>query len=247
MATELAPPKGHGLVRVAHNLRQHITRPALWTREPGTDFWVNFGPTMAGAAGDELIATDWGWTLTSITLTAGSLGDLLSSADVGTPTIAALDAGSDLLLGPSIFGDYGHGLQASQFLGYMPTKLCLEVFGNFSVNSVAETTSGFGLSTGSSLTATNHIAFIYSDATNFAIRGTPGTTTYADVGALVDTTYHHWKIVANASGTVDWYIDAVLQGSITLVPDLFPTAFSASVVAGGTNRVNLDWAHVWYE
>src|SRR3990167_2311936 len=110
--------------------RVHITRPSLWSRSSGTDFWANPAVGFAGIAADELL-TDYGWTLTSITLTAGSLADLLSSADVGTPNIAALDAGSDLLLGPSIFGDYGHGLAAGQFLGYMPTKLCFESYANF--------------------------------------------------------------------------------------------------------------------
>ena len=246
MTTDLAPPKGHGVVRVSHNLRRHVSRPSLWTREPGTDFWLKPGVGMPGIAADELL-TDYGWTLTSITQTAGSLGDLLSSADVETPNIAALDAASDLLLGPLIFGDYASGLLAGQFLGYMPTKLCLELYANFSVATVAETTSGFGFSTGTSLTATNHIAFIYSDATNFAIRGTPGTGLYVDTGALVDNAYHHWKIVATAGGAVTWYIDGALQGQISLVTDLFPTALSASVVAAGTNRVNIAWAHIWYE
>src|SRR3990167_2920820 len=94
--------------------RIHITRPSLWTRSAGTDFWVNFGPTLAGITADELL-TDYGWTLTSITLTQGTLADLLASADVGTPNIAALDAASDLLLSPPIFGDYGHGLLAGRF------------------------------------------------------------------------------------------------------------------------------------
>ena len=227
--------------------RQHVARPALWTRSSATDYWANFGATgWPGIAADELL-TDYGWTLTSITSTVGSLADLLTSADVGTPTIAALDAGSDLLLSPTMFGDYGAGLLAGQFLGYAPTKLCLEAYANFSVATAAETTSGLGFSTGSSLTATNQIAFIHSDGTNFAIRGTPGTGGFIDTGTVVDNSYHRWKIVGTAGGTVEWFIDGTSQGTITLVADLFPTAFSASVVAAGTNRVNLDWLHIWYE
>ena len=125
MTTELAPPRGHGLVRVAHSLRQHITRPSLWTRSAGTDFWANLGPNFPGIAADELL-TDYGWTLsTPPTYTQGTLADLLSSADVGTPNIAAVDTAADLFPGPQSFGDYEDGRPAGQFLGHMPTQLCL--------------------------------------------------------------------------------------------------------------------------
>ena len=248
MTTELAPPRGHGIVRVAHSLRHHILRPSLWTRSAGTDYWANFGPTFAGIAADELL-TNYGWTLTTPpTYTQGSLADLLSSADVGTPNIAAVDTAGDYFTGPQVFGDYEHGLLAGQFLGYMPTKLCFEAYGNFAATGGNETVSGFGLCTGDSLTATNHVAFIYSNSANFCIRGTPGTGTYVDVGAAADASYHHWRIVAKATGTVDWYIDGVLQGSITLVTDLFPTGVSGSVLAAtGVNFFNLGWLRVWYE
>ena len=225
--------------------RQHVTRPSLWNRSAGTDFWFLSGASLAGIAADELM-TDYGWTLTSITSTAGSLADLLSSADVGTPTISALDAASDLILSPTIFGDYAHGLQAGQILGHTPTTLNLEVYANFSVHTASETTTGFGLSTGSGLTATNHIAYIYTDGTNFNIRGTPGTGAFNDVGAVDDALYHLFRITATAGGTTEWFIDGTSQGTITLVADLFPTAFSASVVAAGTNRVNIAFAHLWY-
>ena len=232
---ELIP--GHRVNRV------HVTRPSLWSRSAGTDFWLLGNASLAGIAVDELM-TDYGWTLTSVTNTAGTLADLLSSADVGTPNIMALDGLNDLILSPPIFGDYAHGLQAGQILGYTPSTLNLEVYANFSVNTAAEGDSGFGLSTGSGLTATNHIAFIYSNGTLFTIRGTPGTGGYTDTGAAKDNAFHLFKIVATAGGTVEWFIDGVSQGTITLVADLFPTAFSACVTT--TNRVNIAWAHIWY-
>ena len=223
--------------------RIHVNRAAHWTRTPGTDFW--YIEREAGTAADDLI-TNYGWTTTALSYTVGTTADLLSSADVETPGITVLDAASDLLLSPSIFGDYSHGLAAGNILGYTPTQLCLETYAKFATASANETTTGFGFSTGSSLTATNHIAFIHSNSANFAVRGTPGTGGYTDTGAAVDTTYHLWKIVATAGGTVEWFIDGTSQGTITLVTDLFPTALSASIVAAGTNRVNVAWAHVYY-
>jgi hypothetical protein len=221
--------------------RIHVTRPSLWTRNPGTDFW--YAERAAGVAADELI-TDYGWTTTALSYTVGSAADLLTSADVGTPTSTDFGAAADLLLSPSIFGDYVHSQMAADILGYSPTTLNLEAYAAFTTSSAAETISGFGFSTGSGLTATNHVAHIYSDATNFAIRGTDGSGALTDVGALLAATYKKFKIVATAGGTVEWFIDGTSQGTITLKTDLFPTAFSASVTT--TNRLSLSWAHIWY-
>ena len=223
--------------------RQYVLKAQDWNRAAGTDFWYFGGPASHGAAGDDLI-TDFGWTATSITSTQGTLADLLSSADVGTPNISALDAASDLLVSPTIFGDYAHGLQASKILGYYPTRLCLEVYANFSVATANETTSGVGLSTGTPLTAGNHIAYIISNGTNFLLRNAAGTT---DAGAAVDNVFHLWKIVATTASTIEWFIDGTSQGTLALTADLFPTAFAAGIVAAGTNRVNIAQAHVWYE
>lgn len=221
--------------------RIHVNRAAHWTRTSGTDFW--YREQEAGTAADDLI-TNYGWTTTALSYTVGSGADLLTSADVGTPTSTDFGAAADLLLSPSIFGDYGHSLMAADILGYQPTTLNLEAYAAFTVNSAAETISGFGFSTGSGLTATNHVAHIYSDATNFAIRGTDGTGALTDVGALLAATYKKFKIVATAGGTVEWFIDGASQGTITLKTDLFPTAFSASVTT--TNRLSLAWAHIFY-
>jgi hypothetical protein len=221
--------------------RIHVNRASLWTRTVGTDYW--YSELAAGVAADELI-TDYGWTTTALSYTLGSAADLLTSADVGTPTSTDFGAAADLLLSPAMFGDYGDAQQAANLLGYQPTTLNFECYARFSVHSAAETISGFGLSTGSSLTATNHVAFIYSDATNFAMRGTDGTGALTDVGALLDTVAHTFKIVATAGGTVQWFIDGASQGTITLKTDMFPTAFSASSTT--TNRLSLSWAHLWY-
>lgn len=206
-----------------------------------TDFW--YVDHAAGVAADELI-TDYGWTTTALSYTTTGGGDLLASADTGSPNITILETANDLLLGPVLFGDYAHGLQAASILGYTPTTLNLEVYAAFTTNTGAETIGGFGFSTGSSLTATNHVAFIYSDGTNFAMRGTDGTGALTDVGAAKDVAYHLWKIVLTAGGSAEWFIDGVSQGTITLKTDMFPTAFSASVTT--TNELGLAFAHAWY-
>jgi hypothetical protein len=220
--------------------RIHVNRAAHWTRTSGTDFW--YREQEAGTAADDLI-TNYGWTTTALSYSITGGGDLLASADTGSPAITIGETANDLLLSPSIFGDYSASLVAANILGYTPTTLNLECYAAFTIATGAETTSGFGFSTGSSLTVTNHIAFIHSDGTNFAIRGTPGTGGFIDTGALVSTTYHLWKIVATAGGTVEWFMDGTSNGTITLVTDLYPTAFSMSVA---TNDIGLAWAHVWY-
>lgn len=221
--------------------RIHINRAAHWTRSAGTDYW--YREQEAGTAADDLI-TNYGWTTTALSYTVGTLADLLTSADVGTPTITVFDAANDLLLSPSIFGDYVHGQQAANILGYAPTTLHLECYANFGTATANETVSGFGFSTGSGLTATNHLAYIHSNSANFAIRGTDGTGALTDTGAVVDNLYHLWKIVMTAGGSTEWFMDGISQGTITLKTDLFPTGFSASVTT--TNRINVAWAHAWY-
>ena len=220
--------------------RIHV-RPSQWTRTAATDFW--YAERAAGVAADELI-TDYGWTTTSLSYTIGSAADLLTSADVGTPTSTDFGAANDLLLSPSIFGDYMHSQIAAHILGYQPTTLNLEAYAAFTTSSANETISGFGFSTGSGLTATNHVAHIFSNGTNFAIRGTDGTGALTDAGAAVDASFHKWKIVATAGGSVEWFIDGTSQGTITLKTDMFPTAFTASVTT--TNRLSLSYAHIWY-
>lgn len=221
--------------------RIHVNRAAHWTRSAGTDWW--YREQEAGTAADDLI-TNYGWTTTALSYTVGSAADLLTTADVG-PTVTVFDAANDLLLSPLLFGEYAHGAMAGSLLGYSPSKLCLEAFANFGTATANETTTGFGFSTGTGLTATNHVAFIHSNSANFAIRGTDGTGALTDTGAAVDNSYHLWKITMTAGGSVEWFIDTVSQGTITLKTDMYPTGFSANATT--TNRINLAWAHVWYE
>jgi hypothetical protein len=130
-------------------------------------------------------------------------------------------------------------------MGYAPTKLCAEFWAAMTVHSANETTSGFGFSTGSPATDTNHIAYIYTNGTNWHIRGTPGTGAFDDAGAADDASWHKFKIVITSGGTTEWFIDGTSQGTITLVTDLYPTALAMHALT--TNRPGIASGHVWYE
>lgn len=228
------------------NRRVHVLKAQDWAKQAGTDFWFDFtaGAGSLGAAGDDL-ATNFGWTLTSLVTTAvTATGDLFSSSDIGTPGHQLTDASGDLLLSPQIFGSYQHSQFFQSVMGYVPTRLCVEFWGALTVNTGAETTSGFGFSAGSPATATNQVAYIYSDATNFACRSTPGTGGFVDTGAARDAAWHRFKLIVTATG-VEWFIDDVSQGTITVATDLFPCSFAMHALT--TNRPAISSGHVWYE
>ena len=251
MTTELALPRGHGLVRVAHNLRQQVTDGKDWATAPGTDFWIACGAggqTGAAGANLETLATH-GWTATSIVEDVGSDGSFLSSTD-NDPSSFQFTAASDLLTSPTIFGSYGHGLQAGQFLGYMPTSLNLELYAaHIDGTQTGETASGFGFveGGGSIVTANDALAVIYSDGTNFKLRSGAATS---GAGTEDDTDWHVWKIKITSSG-VQWFIDGSPQNDATsllaLETDEFPVNFGIGVVSGGSNFLKMAWAHAYYE
>jgi len=247
MATELSVPKGHGLVRVAHNLRHHV--PAhRWQSEAGTDFWyvVNHADPLTASGATNLSGLDsFGWTATTLSLSSATGGDFLSSATVGTPTATVFGADTDLLQSPTIFGDYSHGLMAGQILGHYPTRLALEVYAAFTTHSANETRTGFGLTEagGTSGTAADAMAWIHTDATNFTIRSGADS----DAGAADDANYHQFKIVVKVGTTdaIEWFIDGTSQGTMDNQAALWPCSFGA--YASTTNRLALAWAHLWYE
>ncbi len=244
MVTELAVPKGHGLVRVAHNLRHHVVKAQDWNRSAGTDFWLLSEAEYAGAASDDLI-TNFGWTTTSIALASPTGGDFLASADVGTPNSLLFGADNDLLQSPTIFGDYAHGLMAGQILGHLPTRLIVEVYAAFTTNSANETRTGFGLTEagGTSGTANDAMAWIHTDGSNFTIRSAADS----DAGDTDDANFHQFRIVVS-TGTADaieWFIDGTSQGTMDSQEDLWPCSFGG--FSSTTNRISLAFAHIWYE
>ncbi len=212
----------------------------LWATDPGTDFSLmslNNGYLTAGNAHE---LADYGWTTTALSYSSATGSDFLDSSDMNSIQTIAFDAAADLLLSPLMFGDYRAGTMAANILGYRPTTLTLECAALFSVASANENISGFGFSTGTSLTNTNHLAFIFSDGTNFQCRSSAAS----DAGALVDNLFHDWKIVLTAGGSVEWFMDGISQGTFALKTDTYPTAFSASVTT--TNRMAIGTTRITY-
>lgn len=223
-------------------VRRHVASPQMWSVEAGTDFWLV--PSVNGmiSAGNAHELSDYGWTTTALALTAGSGGDFLASADVGSMNVITFGDASDLLLSPVLFGDYAHGLVAKGFLGYYPTKLCMEAYAAFSTHSADETATGFGFVTATPLTDTNHVAFIRTDGANFALRSSGA----ADAGAADDGNLHLFRIdLSFGTGLAEWFIDGTSQGTIAILGDSFPVALGAS--ASTTNRLALGLVHIWYE
>lgn len=227
--------------------RKYIEDPRLWGVGLGTDFTFGTGTTTAlitsGTAGQVL--SEFGWTTTTLAYVAGSAADFLSSADKGVPPHLLLADASDLLASPAVFGDFSHGRAASRILGYMPTTLNFECLAAFTTASNNEPSTGFGFveDGGSVITAAaaDHMACITSNGTNFILSSGAAT----DTGAVIDTSWHVWRVSVSASGC-EWFIDDVSQGSIALQTDEWPVSFEAGVVAAGANDVAISHFHVWY-
>ena len=225
-----------------HSRRVHVTDPFDWNRSGGTDYWAVFGPESITSATGRLLS-DQGWLITSVLEVAGTGTDFIATGDRANPAHGYLDAASDILQSPSIFGDYGHAQIAANILGYQPTKLVMECYAAFNAN--ANEVSGFGFTKagGSPLTAVDNYAMISSDGTNFRVRSAAGS----DLGAAVDTLWHVWKIAADATN-FEWFIDGTSQGTLTnSETDVLPVSFAAGVVVAGTAFQRIAWAHVWYE
>lgn len=237
MGLSFPPQPGAGIVMHARD----------WIDTPGYEFWLNAGETdlVTVAAATNLVGlSGFGWTATALTVTAGSSADFISSADVD-PTRIITDAGSDLLASPRIFGEYSHALQASRFLGYMPTKLTLEMYARFATASANETTSFIGL---------NGPAVVDAAAAGGggSIRSGGTASTFfltsdagSDAGLAIDTTYHKWRITWGATATTtEWFQDDVSMGTITTEADIWP--LSLVMFAGVTNRPELAWLRIYY-
>lgn len=222
-----------------------ITDPRFWESGSGYEFWIVFGNvdavTVMGSANDGL--SGYGWTnaiAANASVTEGSTGDFLSSSDVD-PTRLVIGSTNTSIRSPRVFGSYDHGLQASKFLGGMPTKLFMECYGRMSVASANETTSFIGLHTpaGTDVAAAGGGGGIVSDGANFRLVSDNGS----DAGAAVDTNWHVFRIEWGAS-TTEWFIDGTSQGTITTEADIWPLSWA--VLSGTTNRPQVAWCRMGY-
>ena len=232
--------------------RDRIYVPAhRWGSEFGTDYVLHPAGSLLGATTALDAIVDAGWTTTAITLVRADGADFMASADVGIPAHILTNASGDLLQSPTLFGDYPHANMAWRMmnrdmrLAGVPARLNMEVWAAFSVATANETTSGFGFieDAGTPVTAGDHLAYIFSDGTNFLLRSGAATSS---AGIAVDNTWRRWKITVTQAG-VAWYLDDVQQstGLLALEADEFPVSFAMHTLT--TNRVLLGQVHIWYD
>lgn len=224
--------------------------------EPATDFWLttsNQGieDVAVGVATQPAIIrtlNGFGWvTSASLVLGVTPAADFLSEADIGQGNAYwDLDAASDQMCSPLVFGNISHLEVFRRVFGVVPTKLSAEWWAGYEVNTNNEPGSGVGFNTVQGAFAAAAIR-IYSNGTNFVL-DVGGTT---DVGAAKDLAIHKWKIVINkTTALVEWFMDGVSQGTVALAgsEDSWPMNWQARVVAAGGNffQVYLP-IHAWYE
>ena len=236
--------RGPGSVITAD--RHEVPFAGGWDDESGSDFFFEADAAQIAGTGNVEDLSDRGWTTTSLIFVSGVSADFLSDSVRGVPSHYLTNAASDLLQSPDVFGDDTHGHQASHHLGLDPTSLTLEGFFTFSVVSNAETATGWGFSDagGSIITATDAVAVIHSDGTNFVCRSSADS----DVGSLIDTDLHLWKMVISQGTTdaIEWFIDGASQGTLNLRTGVFPVSWGAGVQVGGSNRVLIGPCRVFY-
>ena len=231
--------------------RVHVNDPVKWGTNIGTDFWFIAGANGNQTASGNNLLTDGGWTATSVTSTAGSAADFGSSSDPGTPGHMLTNAASDLIQSPAIFGSYDHMHAAAAIAGMksLPRYLCMDAYAQFSVFSADEVTSNLGFveDGGSIVVAADIMASFYSKGT--------GTTFNIQSNAAVvtglvsaDSSWNWFRILMDRqTGYSLCYVDGVYNGTIAVTADEFPVAFGAGVGAGGTNRIQLNQVHIFYD
>lgn len=227
-------------------LRKHVTDPAMWGVQAGTDFWLHAGGLNI-TAGRTLI-TDGGWTATSLSIVAGTGADFITKSDVGVPAQYLQNASADLLQSQALFGDYAHAHMAMVLMGQkkLPRYLILDAYATFQTASANEVTTllGFVEAGGSANVAADALLMVYSRGTAGVFGIESGGTATAGVTA-VDTVAHWFRFVLDKQTQLGYLsIDGIPQGSAALETDLFPV--SVGTAAGTTNRIYLNQMHVFY-
>jgi len=229
--------------------RVHVG-PHDWDNGAATDYWINFNAAAnqvaAAAATNPGGLSGWFHTTTSLVATAGTAGDMNVSTDF-TPSHILTDAANDAFVSPRIFGGYDQFQRVADILGYAPTKIRLDAYAAFTVNTANETTSFFGLCAPATTdtAAAGGGGGIHSDGTNFKLTSDLGT----DAGAAKDNLWRKWRIEYGPTNT-EWFLDATpsgtltSQGTITTELDIWPLSFK--MIVGTTNRIGLSWVHIGY-
>jgi hypothetical protein len=229
--------------------RRHVGARS-WADEPGTDFWVMpLDGSMDGTTGGAGALNVYNWEVIAGLLSGLGAGtqDFLSLTGPGTYPEDAfdLDVAADYFFSPAVFGGTAHREAFQVIMGATPTKMKAEWYGRFEVAGNNEPTSGMGFAirkTTTPLVAANDI-YIYSNGTNFILNAAGST----DTGAAIDTDNHLWGITFDSSGnTIEWFIDDVSQGTVTLVQDIYPLKFAGYVVTANFLQVKAP-VHIWYE
>lgn len=225
--------------------RVHVTNPQLWAIEAGTDFWIKGAVNGLGSAGNTII-TDGGWTLTSVTVAAGSAADFMTADDKGTPGHFLINDVADLIQSPALFGDYAHAHMAASIMGEksLPRYLVADVLASFSTASSDELTSNIGFveDGGSIVVSADIMAGIYSNSANWCIQagGTEGVGTTA-----VDNSWHWFRILMDKQNALSYgYVDGTLINSVAITADEFPVGFGWGT--GTNNDILVAQAHVFY-
>lgn len=209
-----------------------------WHRMFGTDYVASWANASAYAG--------WTYTGTPSLIANASDGDLFSLTDHNPAglQLATTASAQSMRLQELPFGTYNHFVNAEKILGYTPTRLVMTIIARFSVASANEAQTGFGLVNVTTATTSNgqKVAWIASDGTNFILRS--NTTT--DTGATVDTNWHEWKVVVDATNT-EWFIDGASQGSYSTVADIWGGGFQVNGAASRTNVPQISSVHLRYE
>lgn len=230
--------------------RIHVTQPAEWSSSLGTDYWLHVANnTTPFAAGQGVLASERGWTVTSLDAqTAGAGADFMDRADKGTPGTLTLATANDLVRSPAIFGDWAHARAAAEILGHrvMPRFLVGDFIAAWLTTSATEATTAFGFveDGGSIIVSADHLGAVTCGATFFQL-DVNGTAT--NTAVALDSATHHWRIVLDrVANTITLYIDNVLGcvSTVGITADEFPAAIG--VGSGVTNRPSLNQAHIYY-
>ncbi len=237
---------------MAYSPPRLLVGPNDWDNAMATDYGINFnsvsGQVAAASATNPGGRSGWFFTTTSLVATAGTAGDFNSSSDF-TPSHILTDASADAFVTPRIFGGYDQFQRVSDILGYQATKLRMDAFAAFTVNSANETASYFGFcapgTTDAAAAGGGPCIRSGGTGSTFFLTSDNGS----DGGGNVDTAWHRWRIDINSTNA-EWFDDIAAagtmasRGTITTEADIWPLSWKMIVTT--TNRIGISWVRISY-